>query len=80
MFPQTRRQREVLDFIVRYIDSHGYRPSYQVIARHLGLASRAGIARIVSDLEAQGFLKRQRTSGHFAITITHNGDQQVEKA
>ena len=69
MFAQTRRQREVLDFIVRYIDSHGYRPSYQVIARHLGLASRAGIGRIVSDLEGQGFLERQRVGGHFAINL-----------
>jgi len=74
MFAQTRRQREVLDFIVRYIDSHGYRPSYQVIARHLGLASRAGIGRIVSVLEAQGFLQRQRVDGHFAIALKQNNN------
>lgn len=69
MHAQTRRQREVLDFIIRYIESHGYRPSYQVIARHMGVSSRAGIARIVGDLESQGFLQRRRIDGHFTITL-----------
>jgi repressor LexA len=70
MHAQTRRQREVLDFITRYIESHGYRPSYQVIARHMGVSSRAGIGRIVRDLEHQGFLERRRVDGHFAIALT----------
>jgi len=69
MHAQTRRQGEVLDFIVRYIESHGYRPSYQVIARHMGVRSRAGIARIVSDLETQGLLTRRRENGHFYIDL-----------
>src|SRR5436189_481358 len=69
MHAQTRRQGEVLDFIVRYIESHGYRPSYQVIARHMGVRSRAGIARIVNDLETQGLLTRRRENGHFYIDL-----------
>ncbi len=69
MHAQTRRQREVLDFIARYIESHGYQPSYQVIARHMGVSSRAGIARIVNDLETQGHLTRRRENGHFYIDI-----------
>jgi repressor LexA len=36
----------------------------------MGVSSRAGIARVVSDLEAQGFLERKRVDGHFAITLT----------
>ena len=69
MHTQTRRQREVLDFIIRYTESHGYRPSYQLIARHLGLNSRSGIARIVHDLEMQGVLTRRHEDGHFHIDI-----------
>src|SRR5580765_8313447 len=69
MHAQTRRQGEVLDFIVRYIESHGYRPSYQVIARHMGVSSRSGIARIVSDLETQGLLTRRRENGHFYVEV-----------
>ena len=75
MHAQTRRQREVLDFISRYIDSHGYRPSYQVIARHLGVSSRAGIGRIISDLEDQGFLERRRIDGHFAIALLNSNGE-----
>jgi repressor LexA len=56
MQPRTRRQKEVLDFIKRYIEKHGYEPSYQQIARHLGVSSKAGIARHIESLENQGFL------------------------
>jgi repressor LexA len=80
MHAQTRRQREVLDFITRYIESHGYRPSYQVIARHMGLSSRAGIGRIVRDLEHQGFLERRRVDGHFAIALTKGNGGSAEGA
>lgn len=69
MHAPTRRQREVLDFIIRHIDSHGYRPSYAVIARQLGLSSRAGINRIVRDLESNGLLNRVREDGHFFIDV-----------
>lgn len=75
MHAQTRRQSEVLDFIVRYIDSHGYRPSYQVIARHMGVRSRAGIARIISDLESQGLVTRRRENGHFYIDVGRGSTQ-----
>jgi repressor LexA len=69
MHAQTRRQREVLDFITRHIESHGYRPSYAVIARRMGLNSRAGIGRIVRDLETQGLLTRRREDGHFYLDL-----------
>ncbi len=69
MHAQTRRQREVFNLIAQYIDANGYRPSYQTIARKLGLSSRAGIARIVQDLESQGLLTRHREEGHFSIEM-----------
>lgn len=76
MHAQTQRQREVLDFITRYIDSHGYRPSYQVIARQTGVRSRAGIARIVGVLESQGLLTRRRENGHFYIDVGGAGGEE----
>lgn len=72
MLAPTRRQREILDFITHYIESHGARPSYQLIARRMGVRSKAGIARIVGDLEAQGFLERRRINGHFAIALAQD--------
>jgi len=69
MQPRTRRQKEVLDFITRYIEKHGYEPSYQQIARHLGVSSKAGIARHIESLEKQGFLTRRREHGAFNLEL-----------
>jgi repressor LexA len=66
---RTRRQREVLDFIIRYIDGHGYEPSYQLIARELGVSSKAGIAKHIKALEEQGLLRRRRENGSFRLDI-----------
>jgi repressor LexA len=66
---RTRRQREVLDFIIRYIDGHGYEPSYQLIARELGVSSKAGIAKHIKALEEQGLLQRRRENGSFKLDI-----------
>ena len=66
---RTRRQREVLDFIVRYIEGHGYEPSYQLIARELGVSSKAGIAKHIKALEEQGMLQRRRENGTFRLDI-----------
>ena len=69
---RTRRQREVLDFIIRYIDGHGYEPSYQLIARELGVSSKAGIAKHIKALEEQGLLQRRRENGTFKLDIGRN--------
>ena len=66
---RTRRQREVLDFIIKYIDGHGYEPSYQLIARELGVSSKAGIAKHIKALEEQGMLRRSRDTGTFRLDI-----------
>lgn len=69
MQTRTRRQREVLDFIRRYVERHGYEPSYQLIARHLGLSSKAGIAKHVKALEEQGYLIRRNGGRGFSLPI-----------
>ncbi|MEQ1604887.1 MAG: S24 family peptidase [Pyrinomonadaceae bacterium] len=69
----TKRQREVLDIITRHLETNGYRPSYQSIAKTLGLKARSGIARLVCDLESQGLLERQRENGHFMIEMKNPG-------
>lgn len=74
MHARTRRQQEVLDIISRHTTANGYRPSYQQIATLLRLRSRAGIARIVQDLEQQGLLARSRADGHFSIEVASSGN------
>ena len=47
----TRRQREVYDFISRFIAKHGHSPSYQEIMEGLGLNSLATVHKHVTNLE-----------------------------
>jgi repressor LexA len=70
MQPRTRRQKEVLDYIMRHIENHGYEPSYQKIARHLGVRSKAGVGKHIAALENQGLLARRRENGSFFIEMS----------
>ena len=54
----TPRQKEVLDFIAEFVNQNGYCPSYEEIARGLGLASLATVHKHISALEARGYLIR----------------------
>src|SRR5579862_3185016 len=54
----TKRQKQVLDFIARFVDDNGYCPSYEEIARGLELASLATVHKHISVLETKSYLKR----------------------
>ena len=69
MQTRTRRQREVLDFITHYIERHGHAPSYQTVARHLGVASKTAIGKHIRALEEQGLLHRQRIGKSFRLLV-----------
>ncbi len=55
----TRRQKQVLDFIAGFVETNGYSPSYDEIARGLSLASLATVHKHISALEAKHYLKRE---------------------
>lgn len=69
MQPRTKRQREVFDYITRFVGQHGYEPSYQQIARHFRIASKSAIAKHIVALENQGLLKRRRENGSFGLHV-----------
>jgi repressor LexA len=69
MQTRTRRQREVLDFITRFIERNGHAPSYQTVARHLGVASKTAIGKHIRALEDQGLLHRQRAGKSFRLML-----------
>jgi repressor LexA len=54
----TRRQKDVLDFLIDFIDGKGYSPSYEEIAAGLKLASLATVHKHISALEAKNYLRR----------------------
>src|SRR5207253_8746060 len=54
----TKRQKQVLDFVARFIEDNGYCPSYLEIARGLDLASLATVHKHIAVLEGKSYLKR----------------------
>lgn len=69
MLPRTQRQKEILDYLTRFLERHGHEPSYAQIARHFGVKSRATIAKHVAALEKRGLLTRKNEDGAFALTV-----------
>lgn len=69
MQTRSRRQREILDYLIEFVESHGFEPSYQQIARHCGLSSKGGVARHIEALEKQGLVKRHRNGGSFRLEV-----------
>jgi repressor LexA len=54
----TRRQKEVLDFLATFVTRNGYSPSFEEIARGLGLKSLATVHKHITNLEKKGMLDR----------------------
>jgi repressor LexA len=54
----TRRQRQLYDFISRFVAEKGYSPSFEEIAEGMGLSSLATVHKHVSNLEKKGLLTR----------------------
>jgi repressor LexA len=69
MQPRTQRQKEIYDYIRRFIERHGYEPSYAQIARHFGISSKATIAKHIEALEKRGLINRQHSNGSFALSV-----------
>ncbi len=54
----TRRQKEVLDFLGDFMKKNEYSPSYEEIARGLGLKSLATVHKHITNLHNKGLLQR----------------------
>lgn len=50
----TEQQLKLLTFIRAFVAEHEFSPSFDEMLAHMGLASKAGIHRIVHALERQG--------------------------
>ena len=69
MLPRTQRQKEILDYITRFLERHGHEPSYAQIARNFGVSSKATIAKHITALEKRGLIKRRHEDGSFALAV-----------
>lgn len=69
----TRRQREILDFISRKIDSRGFPPTIRDIGNAFEIKSPNGVMCHLKALEKKGFISRQGKSAR-AIQVNHRSN------
>jgi repressor LexA len=52
----TKKQSDILAFIVGFVKENGYAPSYREVAAHFGMSSPATVHEHVKNLEKKGYL------------------------
>ena len=57
----TERQQEIWNYLVEYVDQHGYPPTVREIGERVGLASPSTVHAHVANLERAGLLRRDPT-------------------
>jgi repressor LexA len=57
----TARQQEIWNYLVEYVDSHGYPPTVREIGEQVGLASPSTVHAHLANLERAGLLRRDPT-------------------
>ena len=57
----TARQREIYEFLTRYVDGHGYPPTVREIGEEVGLASPSTVHAHLANLERAGYIRRDPT-------------------
>jgi repressor LexA len=57
----TGRQQEIWEFLVDYVDRHGYPPTVREIGEAVGLASPSTVHAHLANLERAGLLRRDPT-------------------
>ncbi len=75
--PLTARQQEIWQFLVMYVDDHGYPPTVREIGEEVGLASPSTVHAHLANLERVGLIKRDPSKPR-AIELT--GHRRVEAA
>jgi repressor LexA len=53
----TKKQTQILEFVVGYVREHGYPPSYREVGEHFGISSTATVHEHIKNLERKGFLR-----------------------
>jgi repressor LexA len=57
----TKRQQEIWEYLVEYVDGHGYPPTVREIGEKVGLASPSTVHAHLANLERAGLIKRDPT-------------------
>jgi repressor LexA len=74
----TGRQQEIWDFLVDYVDRHGYPPTVREIGEKVGLASPSTVHAHLANLERAGYLRRDPTKPRALELIGHRRAEPAE--
>ena len=65
----TPRQKQILEFITRFLEKRGYAPSLKEIGAEFGLSSPATVHKHLAALEARGRIRRSRGRRRFVELV-----------
>ena len=68
----TKKQDEILQFIKKFIVSHGYPPTTREIGSALGISSPATINVHLSKLEQKGYIKKENSKNRALELLVNN--------
>lgn len=69
----TRRQNDILTFVRRYTESHGYPPSVREIGQAMGVTSSSTVHSHLAALERKGYLRRDPSKPRALEILRDNG-------
>jgi repressor LexA len=67
----TARQQEIWQFLVEYVDGHGYPPTVREIGEHVGLASPSTVHAHLANIERAGLIRRDPTKPRAIELVGH---------
>ena len=74
----TRKQKQILDYITRFIDEKGYSPSLMEIGGHFGLRSPATVHKHVENLRKKGLVRKSwNTNRSLELTPAATGIRAI---
>jgi repressor LexA len=76
----SKRQREIFDFIGRYLKQHGYPPTVREIGKAVGLHSSSTVHAHLAKLESRGLLKRDPTKPRAIELLVERAKRAVRPA
>jgi repressor LexA len=76
----TRKQSELLNYLVQHAEEHEVPPSFDEMRDALGLASKSGIHRLVSGLEERGYIRRLANRARAIEILRPSGSSSISRA
>ncbi|MBT7608651.1 MAG: transcriptional repressor LexA [Bacteriovoracaceae bacterium] len=72
----TKKQKEILDYVISYTQEYGYSPTQKEIKEHFGFKSFGSVQRYIKYLTNDGYLQTDWNARR-GLKVVQNGDNKV---